>query len=81
MPATAMTNGRRITRSIKRWHATGRLTPDIKRGRQRHVSAPVAVFARMVLTTLSDIMPVGKWNMPRLADFRPGWEDFDGLKV
>ena len=57
-------------------------TPDAKRDRQRHVSAPVTVFlARMVLAELEDIMPVGKWSMPRHADVSPGLEDFDGLKV
>ena len=35
----------------------------------------------MVLAELEDIMPMGKWSMPRLADVSPGLEDFDGLKV
>jgi hypothetical protein len=49
-------------------------TPDTKIGRyeKRTLSAPVAVFARLVLVMLSDVIPVGKWSMSRLAFRRPG---------
>jgi hypothetical protein len=58
------------------------LLTKIGRYEKRTLSAPVAVFARLVLFMLSDVFPVGKWSMSRLAVRRPGLVDeFDGLKV
>jgi hypothetical protein len=56
-------------------------SPNIKGGRHRQVSAPVAVFARLVLVLVDEIMPMGNWSMSRFVDSSPGWEDFDGPKV
>ena len=57
------------------------MTPPTKRGRHRHVSAPVAVFARKVLALLQGRLPMCKWSLTRYDNLTPGLEEFDGLKV
>jgi hypothetical protein len=49
-------------------------TPDMQRG-HRHLSAPVAVFARLVLAMVSALMPVGRWSTTRFRYFSKCWQD------
>jgi hypothetical protein len=56
-------------------------TPSTKRKKQHHVPAPVARFARKVITMLHESLPMGKWSLARYETLTPGWEKFADLKV
>jgi hypothetical protein len=62
-------------------------TPSTKRKKQHHVPAPVARFARKVITMLNESLPMGTWSLARYETLQPGWpltsgwEKFAGLKV
>jgi len=56
-------------------------TPSTKRKKHHHVPAPVARFARKVITLLHESLPQGKWSLSRYENLTPVWEKFDGLKV
>ena len=52
-----------------------------KRHHHHHVPAPVARFARKVITLLHESLPQGKWSLSRYENLTPVWEKFDGLKI